>query len=141
MTNQEIYELLARFESSSIRTLRLSNGTFSIELSKDGSGPAPSSAASGAPVQEAGPAVPAGPADNAIASPLAGVFYAASQPGAKPFVQAGDRVNKGDTVCLVEAMKTISEIPAPCDCIITAVLKDNGALAAFDEPLMRYRPC
>ena len=53
----------------------------------------------------------------------------------------GDRVKKGQTVCLIEAMKMMSEVPAPCDCIIEAVLKDNGELAAFGEPLLRYKPC
>ena len=44
-------------------------------------------------------------------------------------------------LCLLEAMKMMSEIPAPCDCEITAVLKENGALVSFGEPLFRYQPC
>lgn len=137
MTNQEIYELISRFESSSISTMKLTKGDFSIELSR-----APAAAA--APVLQAAPtsaSAPEAKAGPAIAAPLAGVFYAASEPGAKPYVSVGDRVRKGDTVCLMEAMKMISEIPAPCDCIITEILKQNAELAAYDEPLMRYRPC
>lgn len=137
MTNQEIYELISRFESSSISTMKLRKGDFSIELSR-----APAAAA--APVLQAAPtsaSAPEAKAGPAIAAPLAGVFYAASEPGAKPYVSVGDRVRKGDTVCLMEAMKMISEIPAPCDCIITEILKQNAELAAYDEPLMRYRPC
>ena len=50
-------------------------------------------------------------------------------------------VSKGQPLCLLEAMKMMSEIPAPCDCEITAVLKENGALVSFGEPLFRYQPC
>ena len=53
----------------------------------------------------------------------------------------GCRVSKGQTVCLIEAMKMMSEVPAPCDCVIESVCKSNGELVAFGEPLFRYRPC
>ena len=76
-----------------------------------------------------------------IASPLAGVFYAAPEPGAEPYVRAGQTVSKGQTLCLIEAMKMMSEVSAPCDCVITQVLGENGALAPYGEPIFRYRPC
>ena len=72
---------------------------------------------------------------------MVGTFYAAPAPDAPPFVQVGTRVKKGEPLGLLEAMKMMSEIPAPCDCEITAVLKENGQLAAFGDPLFRYRPC
>ena len=56
-------------------------------------------------------------------------------------VSEGDTVKKGQTVCLIEAMKMMSEVPAPCDCVIESVCKSNGELVAFGEPLFRYRPC
>ena len=59
----------------------------------------------------------------------------------KFLVDEGDRVKKGQPLCLIEAMKMMSEIPAPCDCVIEEVLKADGQLAAFDEPLFRYQPC
>ena len=62
-------------------------------------------------------------------------------PDQAPFVLPGDRVSKGQTVCLIEAMKMMSEVPAPCDCVIESVCKSNGELVAFGEPLFRYRPC
>ena len=128
MTNQEILELMDRFERSSLYTMKLSTGVFSLELSR-GAGTSTAAAA------------PAAESDEVIASPLAGVFYAAPEPGAEPYVRAGQTVSKGQTLCLMEAMKMISEIPAPCDCIITRVLKENGALAGYGEPLFGYRPC
>lgn len=145
MTNQEIFELMDRFERSAIRTLRLSRDGTTLEMSKDApAAPAMTSPAAPVPAaaQSAQPAAAASaPCESTIDAPLAGVFYAASAPGEAPFVREGDRVKQGDTVCLMEAMKMISEIPAPCDCIITRVLKENGALAGYGEPLFGYRPC
>ena len=68
-----------------------------------------------------------------------GTFYAAASPEQPPFVQAGDSVEKGQTVCLMEAMKMMSEVAAPWDCVIEEVLAENGALAAYDAPLFRCR--
>ena len=142
MTNQEIYDLMARFDASSLQSLRVSQGDFTIELGKAG---APASSASIPAAPAAGAVVSAGPVSGAeepaITAPLVGTFYAAPAPEQPPFVQTGDRVKKGQTVCLLEAMKTMIEVPAPCDCVIGEVLKANGELAAFGEALMRYTLC
>ena len=142
MTNQELYDLMARFDSSGLQTLKLSQGDLTIELGKAVPAPAavPAAApaeipakAEGGPVKtEEGPVIPA---------PLVGTFYAAPAPEQPPFVSVGDKVAKGQTVCLLEAMKTMIEVPAPCDCVSAAILKANGDLAAFGEALMRYEPC
>ena len=97
-----------------------------------------SPAAAAAPAASA--AAPA-PAEElpAITAPLVGTFYAAPAPDQAPFVLPGDRVSKGQTVCLIEAMKMMSEVPAPCDCVIEEVLKAGGKLVSFEEPLFRYR--
>ena len=142
MTNQELNDLLARFEGSSLSKLKLSTQEFTIELERAVAAPA----ASAAPAIPAAAAVPAAPAaaeleGDAVTAPMVGTFYAASAPEQPPFVKVGDRVRKGQPVCLLEAMKMMSEIPAPCDCEITAVLKENGALVSFGEPLFRYQPC
>ena len=68
-----------------------------------------------------------------------GTYYSAAAPGEAPFVAVGDRVEKGQTVCLIEAMKMMSEIQAPCDCVIEALLQENGTLVEFGAPLLRYR--
>ena len=135
MTNQEIFDLMDRFQRSSIQTMKLSTQEFTIELSRGGvpASAAPVAAAASAPAPEADGKV--------VTAPLVGTFYAAPAPEKPPFVRAGDRVKKGDTLCLIEAMKMMSEIPAPCDCVIEAVLKESGELVSFGEPLLRYKPC
>ena len=133
MTNQELNDLLARFEGSSLSKLKLSTQEFTIEMERAVSAPA-------APVIPAAAAAPAAPAPAAPA-PAATPAAATPAPEQPPFVKVGDRVRKGQPVCLLEAMKMMSEIPAPCDCEITAVMKENGALVSFGEPLFRYQPC
>ena len=136
MTNQEIKELISCFENSSLQAMKLSTQEFTIEMNRGG-GAAPVSAA-----PAVAPAAPAPAAEgSAVTAPLVGTFYAAPAPEKPPFVQVGDRVKKGDTLCLIEAMKMMSEIPAPCDCVIEAVLKASGDLVSFGEPLLRYKPC
>ena len=140
MTNQEIYDLMDRFQRSSLRAMKLSCQDFSIEL-EQGAAAAPAAAAPAA-VPAPPAAAPAPQAEGpVISAPLVGTYYAAPAPEQAPFVAAGDRVKKGQTVCLIEAMKMMSEVPAPCDCVIEEVLKANGELAAFGEALFRYRPC
>lgn len=142
MTNQELKDLLASFEGSSLSKLKLSTQEFTIEMERAVAAPA-ASAAPAIPAAVAAPAAPAAaePEGETVNAPMVGTFYAASAPEQPPFVQVGDRVRKGQPVCLLEAMKMMSEIPAPCDCEITAVLKENGALVSFGEPLFRYKPC
>ena len=140
MTNQEIFDLMDRFQRSSLRAMKLSCQDFSIEL-EQGAAAAPAAAAPAA-VPAPPAAAPAPQAEGPVSSaPLVGTYYAAPAPEQPPFVAAGDRVKKGQTVCLIEAMKMMSEVPAPCDCVIEEVLKANGDLAAFGEALFRYNPC
>ncbi|HJB71265.1 MAG TPA: acetyl-CoA carboxylase biotin carboxyl carrier protein subunit [Candidatus Flavonifractor avistercoris] len=129
MSNQEIFELMARFDASAATSFKLTTKDFSLELGK-GVSAAPVCAAP-APVSE--------PEGLFITAPLVGTFYAASAPDAAPYVQVGDHVKKGQTVCLMEAMKMMNEVQAPCDCVIEAVLQQDGALVSFGEPLIRYR--
>ena len=135
MTNQEIFDLMDRFERSSLQSMKLSKEGFSLELNR-----ASAAAPSAAVIPAAAPAPSARPADGpVIAAPLVGTYYATPAPDQPPFVAVGDTVKKGQTVCLIEAMKMMSEVPAPCDCVIEEVLKASGELVAFEEPLFRYR--
>lgn len=148
MTNQEIFDLMDRFERSNLQSMKLSMQDFSIELSHPAPAAAPAVIPMAAPAAAvaAAPAAPApaaaaseAPEAPAITAPLVGTYYAASAPDQAPFVAVGDHVSKGQTVCLIEAMKMMSEVPAPCDCVIEEILKANGELVAFGEPLFRYR--
>ncbi len=137
MTNSEIFELLDRFERSSVLTMKVTIGGDTLELSRAGSAAAPAVPAATAAVAPAfAPAEESGPV---IRAPLVGTFYAAPAPNQPPLVKAGDPVRKGQTVCLIEAMKMMSEVTAPCDCVIEEVLATNGELLAFDAPIFRYR--
>ena len=139
MTDQEIFDLIACFDRSGLTSLRLTSQDVTIEMTKVGAaipaapGPAPAAAAAAVPA-------PA-PEGQVITAPMVGTCYAAPAPDQPPFVQAGDRVSKGQTLCLMEAMKMMSEVTAPCDCVIREVLLKNGELAEFGQPLFRYQPC
>ena len=140
MTNQEIFELMARFDQSGITSFKLTTKDVTLELGKGAAAPAASAPILSAPAPAAAPAAaPAQPEGPCITAPLVGTFYAASAPDAEPFVKVGDKVKKGQTVCLMEAMKMMNEVQAPCDCVIEAVLQEDGALVSFGDPLIRYR--
>ena len=141
MTNQEIYELMARFDQSGLTTLKVTRKDFSLELGKNVTvAAAPMASVVGVstiPTPEAmADLVEEG---TFVTAPLVGTFYAASAPGEEPYVKPGQKVQKGDVLCLVEAMKTMNEIKAPCDCVVEEVLAQDGDLVSFGQNLIRYR--
>lgn len=73
--------------------------------------------------------------EDMVKAPLVGVFYAAPSPEKPAFVQVGSRVEKGDTLCLIEAMKMMSEVVAPKSGVIREIFAENGAMVEFDAPL------
>lgn len=89
----------------------------------------------------AAPASPAAPAAEGVevTSPMVGVFYAAPAENAEPFVKVGDHVKRGQTLCIVEAMKLMNEIMAEMDGEIVAVCAENGQLVDFGCPLFRIK--
>jgi acetyl-CoA carboxylase biotin carboxyl carrier protein len=72
----------------------------------------------------------------AVMSPMVGTAYLASAPGAKPFVDVGSQVKAGETLMIIEAMKTMNQIPAPRSGTVTQILVENGQPVEFGEPLM-----
>ena len=143
MDLESIYALMERFERSSLTGLELEQNGTRLKLDRT----VTAAPAASAPILAAAPAPSAAPAVQPpqesgaeyIKAPLVGTFYAASGPDSAPFVQAGDQVKKGQTVCILEAMKMMSEIPAPMDCVIEEILVENGSLAGYDAPLFRVR--
>lgn len=118
---------------SNVSRLSIQNGDFSITI-EIGCGSVPAAQT----VAEAEPAAqPEEPLyDGAVVpSPLVGTFYAASAPDTPPMVQVGDTVKKGDTLCIIEAMKVMNEIESPCDGVVTRVLAVNGDLVEYNQPL------
>ena len=77
---------------------------------------------------------------NQILSPMPGTFYAAPSPEAEPFVKAGDAVKKGQTLCIVEAMKIMNEIEAESNGVISEILIKNGDPVEYNQPLFKINP-
>ncbi len=71
-----------------------------------------------------------------VKSPIVGVFYAASSPTAKPYVEVGSKVKAGQVLCIVEAMKVMNEIKAPIDGTVTAIMANTEDLVEYDQVLM-----
>lgn len=143
MDLESIYALMERFERSTLTGLELEQNGTRLKLDRTVTA-APAAAApspAAVPVPSAAPAAqpPQESGAEYIKAPLVGTFYAASGPDSAPFVQAGDRVKKGQTVCILEAMKMMSEIPAPADCVVEEVLARDGEAVGFGEPLLRIR--
>jgi acetyl-CoA carboxylase biotin carboxyl carrier protein len=100
-------------------------------------GYAPQAPAGPAPGAEAPAAAPASavPQGHVVTSPMVGTFYRAPSPGADAFVQIGDTVKEGDTICIIEAMKLLNEIEADKSGVIKEVLVENGQAVEYGQPL------
>jgi acetyl-CoA carboxylase biotin carboxyl carrier protein len=96
-----------------------------------GAAPATAAGAPAAPESEAA----AAPEGHVIRSPMVGTFYRSSAPGAKSFVDVGQAVKSGDTLCIIEAMKLLNEIEADRDGVVKAILVENGQPVEYGEPL------
>jgi acetyl-CoA carboxylase biotin carboxyl carrier protein len=95
----------------------------------------PQVVAAPAPVVAAEPAQPVVATGHAVKSPMVGTFYRSATPGAKPFVELGQAVKSGETLCIIEAMKLLNEIEADQSGVITAILVENGQPVEFGQPL------
>ena len=135
-------EYINVLEESGLQAIELSDGNDSIRLEK------PATAAVAAPVTVQAAPAPAAAAEPApataesgktINAPIVGVFYAAPSPDSDPYVYAGKKVKKGDTVCIIEAMKCMNEIQAEADGEIIEVLAKDGELVEYDQPLFSLK--
>ena len=131
MELQQLYSLMDRFGASGLTALEWEHQGERVALRKEAVVSVPA-------------AVPAAPAEReeqseVVSAPLVGVFYAASAPEESPYVTAGAQVKKGDTLCLIEAMKMMSEVPAPADCVVEEVLAQDGEAVGVGAPLFRIR--
>ena len=141
MNIEEIYKLISVFEKSEITKLELEHEETKIKLSKEVKEVINLSAVN--PVNTVNTVMPAVSENKEIVqksgdyikAPIAGTIYMAASPEEPPYVKEGDTVKKGDTVCIIEAMKMFNKIPAPCDCRIKEILVKNEEFAEFDADL------
>ena len=162
MNINEIKDLMAQFDQSSLREFSYKNQSDELTFSKN-EGQAAVPTASAAPIaaplqavtapvieptpQAAPPAEPE-PASEApapaaegdvVESPLVGVAYLAAGPDKPPFVSVGDQVKKGQTLMIIEAMKVMNEVPAPKDGLVTEILVQNEEMVEFGKGLVRIK--
>jgi acetyl-CoA carboxylase biotin carboxyl carrier protein len=143
MDLRKLKTLIELVESSGIAELEISEGEERVRITRSGSSvaqpvyapqpvaPAPASMTAAAPAT-AEPAVAEG---HVVKSPMVGTFYRSASPGAKPFVDVGQSVNAGETLCIIEAMKLLNEIEADKGGAIKAILVENGQPVEFGQPL------
>jgi acetyl-CoA carboxylase biotin carboxyl carrier protein len=143
MDLRKIKTLIELVENSGIAELEIKEGEEFVRISRSSSAvqhvyaapqhhAAPQAAA--APVAAA-PAAPAAPEGHVVKSPMVGSFYRSPSPGAKAFVDIGQSVNAGDTLCIIEAMKLLNEIEADHSGVIKAILVESGQAVEFGQPL------
>lgn len=137
---ETLKEYIKVLEDCSLAEIEISDEEDSIRLAKPSAdSPVVAVSAQGAAQAPAQPAAASAPAvsGKAIKSPMVGVFYAAPSPDRPPFVNVGDTVQKGDVVCIVEAMKIMNEITAAESGTITEILVENGEVVEYDQPLFK----
>lgn len=140
MELQELYGLMDRFAASGLTALEWEKDGERVALRREqtvvsAAGPVLSAPPAPAPQE----AREEGEEGEAVTAPLVGVFYAAPAPEEPPYVTPGAHVKKGDTLCLIEAMKMMSEVPAPADCVVEEVLVQDGEAVGVGAPLFRIR--
>jgi len=158
MELKELKELLKAFDKSQSQILELETGEFRIYLDKNRTTPevvspstspiAPTPTAQTTPqplpstsTQGGNSSSDTSPKEEGeiISSPMVGTFYQAPSPDSPPYVRVGDRVKKGQTLCIIEAMKIMNELEAEFDCEILEVLVEDGQPVEFDTPLFRVK--
>jgi acetyl-CoA carboxylase biotin carboxyl carrier protein len=147
MDLRKLKTLIELVESSGIAELEISEGEERVRITRTAASaqqtytpaPAPQPIVAAAAVQAVVPAAePAKPAiaeGHVVKSPMVGTFYRSASPGSKAFVDVGQSVNSGDTLCIIEAMKLLNEIEADQGGVIKAILVENGQPVEFGQPL------
>ena len=149
MDIRKVKKLIELLDESGIAEIEIIEGEESVRISRySQNAPAAPVAMSYAPPAAAPAVAAAGPAAAEIApaeaeedgflvpAPMVGTFYAASSPGAAPYVQVGDRVNEGDTLCIIEAMKMMNQIDADVAGVIKSIRVQNGEAVEYGQTLI-----
>jgi acetyl-CoA carboxylase biotin carboxyl carrier protein len=148
MDLRKLKTLIELVESSGIAELEIEEGEERVRITRAVASSPTSTVVLPAAIPPMGPAVAAAPAPTAlpaspaeaeghqVKSPMVGTFYRAASPGAKPFVEVGDSVQVGDTLCIIEAMKLMNEIESDKAGVVKQVLIENGQPVEFGQPLV-----
>ncbi|WP_303907026.1 acetyl-CoA carboxylase biotin carboxyl carrier protein [Thiohalomonas denitrificans] len=143
MDIRKVKKLIELLEESGIAEIEIHEGEESVRISRNthSAAPAPAPAPVTAPTAAAAappaePAEPEMPSGHQVTSPIVGTFYSSSSPGVKAFVEEGQRVTAGDTLCIIEAMKIMNQIEADKTGTVKAVLVENGQPVEFGQPLV-----
>ncbi|WP_447528773.1 MULTISPECIES: acetyl-CoA carboxylase biotin carboxyl carrier protein [unclassified Vreelandella] len=154
MDIRKVKKLIELLEESNISEIEIQEGEESVRISRHPDGaswqpqqmpqygypgypqPAPAPAAQPSSTDTAPDAPATSYRGEAVNSPMVGTFYRSPAPGAKAFVEVGDTVKQGDTVCIVEAMKMMNQIEADRDGVVEAILVEDGEPVEFDQPMI-----
>jgi len=148
MDLRKLKKLIDLVQESGIAELEITEGEEKVRINRVGSpghpgmmampqalipmAAAPTTAVIAAPAAAESPAEPEG---HVVKSPMVGTFYRSSAPGSKPFVEIGQNINAGETLCIIEAMKLLNEIEADQSGIVKKVLVENGQPVEYGQPL------
>ena len=148
MDIRKVKKLIELLDDSGIAEIEITEGEESVRISRYAAGTpvaaplapapvaaAPAAAPAPAPAEAAAPAEAPDEDGYEVAAPMVGTYYAASSPGAAPYVQVGDRVNEGDTLCIIEAMKMMNQIEADVSGVVKSIRIQNGEPVEFGQVL------
>ena len=148
MDLRKLKTLIELVETSGIAELEIQEGEERVRITRATAAPAgiqpvtvhtlPAAGAAPAAATAAADAPPAQPEGHQVKSPMVGTFYRSATPGAEPFVEVGDTVAEGDTLCIIEAMKLMNEIESDKSGVIKAILTENGQPVEFGQPLFLF---
>ena len=147
MDIRKVKKLIELLDESGIAEIEITEGEDSVRISRYSQNApaapvamsyAPPTAAPAAVAPAAAEVAPAEPEEEGflVPAPMVGTFYAASSPGAAPYVQVGDRINEGDTLCIIEAMKMMNQIDADVSGVIKSIRVQNGEAVEYGQTLI-----
>jgi len=150
MDIRKVKKLIELLDESGIAEIEIKEGEESVRISRYAAGAPAAPAVMATPVAVAAPAPMAMPVEAtapmavaeveedgySVAAPMVGTFYASASPGAAPYVQVGDRVNEGDTLCIIEAMKMMNQIEADVSGVIKSIRVQNGEAVEYGQTLV-----
>ena len=148
MDIRKVKKLIELLDESGIAEIEITEGEESVRISRYSpsalaapvamAAPVPLAVAAAAPAAAPAPVPATEPEEDGfeVAAPMVGTFYASASPGAAPYVQVGDRVNEGDTLCIIEAMKMMNQIEAEVSGVIKSIRVQNGEPVEYGQTLV-----